>query len=566
MPRIQIPDRQELAFSIEDMLRAAFPQVHFWAGMPKADPVDLELEVDASALVVPGTMSLRLLEDRQAPASFRLPAQWSQLKEELGRRLGLLEKRPVPPLLDVPVPRSLDVPVQRPPDLESGPELPALGDELFTLGGVPVPREPALTEPHPIIEDLDDEPRGEGLPEKAGFGAVDSSHSAEGPVFEAGVPSHEVADPAFGADGPAFSSELPLAEEAFTLGTSERRVVEPPRGAPAEQVTTPGILRRNTVVAPVAEFHAAPAHSPAGPPVSGPFDGNVALHFLRLHESGFTGVIELALPQSTVRMSWEAGQVGDLEGYAPILQHLLALAGAGSSFAADLTRTLSDPIDWAVRRQLISPDEELKWLLRCRREAIRLAITATRCPVSADGAEFRRHLPPLDPKPLLFSGVVEHFAPDLACALCDCAPPVSVPTSWHTLFDDPDFDPLWVRALHLLSGGTPWPEACIRAGLTVAESWTLAYAVRLFQLSGPPLPDGVTTAELQRRRFRTLEENLRILPPDQFFGGNPAAARRVHQDILVQISEFPGPLRMLLAADFEKLKKSMDKSMSLLSF
>ena len=580
MPRIQIPDRQELAIPIEDTLRAEFPQVHFWAGMPKADPVDLVLEVDAAAFLIPGTVPLRLLEDRQEPRSFRLPGQWLQLKEELGRRLDALEKRSVPrppdvpvqrppdvPVQrppDVPVQRPPDVPVQRPPDLESGPELPALGDELFTLGGVPVPREPAFTEPHPVIDDLDDEPVGDGSA-KSAFEAVEPASPVEDPLFEAQVPSPDAEAPAFSIENPAFSAELPLAEEVFNLGTSERRVLEPPRGAPAEQVTAPGILRRNTVVVPAGGFDPA-AERPQPAPSEGPFDGNVALHFLRLHQSGFTGAIELALPQFTVRMSWEAGRVGDLEGYAPILQHLLALAGAGSSFAADLTRTLSDPIDWAVRRQLISPDEEVKWLLRCRREAIRLAITATRCPVPADGAEFRRHLPPLDPKPLLFSGVVEHFAPDLACALCDCAPPVSVPAAWHPLFDDPDFDPLWVRAVHLLFGGTPWSEACIRAGLTLAESWTLAYAVRLFQLGGPALPEGVPAAELKRRRFRTLEENLRTLPPDQFFGGSPAAARRVHQDILVQVSEFPGPLRMLLAADFEKLKKSMDKSMSLLSF
>jgi hypothetical protein len=338
-------------------------------------------------------------------------------------------------------------------------------------------------------------------------------------------------------------------------------------GLNVEQVTAPGILRRNTVVAPVEEVELAAGASPCPGPVEGaPFDGNMAQHFLRLHQAGFSGVLEMTLPQFSLRMSWEDGKVGDLEGYAPILQHLLQLSGAGTAYSGDLTRTLSDPIEWAVRRQLISPDEEMKWLLRCRREALRLAITATRCPVQAEGVDFRRHLPLLDPKPLLFCGVVEHFGADLACALCDCETPVVSAVPWNPLFDDADFDPLWVRALHLLGLGTPWAESCIRAGLSVAESWTLAYACRLFQLCAPPLSATLPGAELLRRRFRTLEENLRVQSPDQFFGTTATSARRVHQDILVQISEFPAPLRILLAGDFEKLKKSMDKSMSLLSF
>lgn len=538
MSRIQIPDRQELAFSIEETLRAAFPQVHFWVGRPAPESADLVLEVDRSAPPTPESMRLRLTGGSHGQMTFRLPLQWPQLKEELRRRLDSLDVRPL--------------------NLESSSELPALGDELFTLGGVPVPREPALTEPHPVIDDLDDGP---------------ASPAADPPVAELSLPIVQLGGPEF-LQGPELSSELPLADEVFSLGTSERRMSEL-ASVPGEQVTAPGILRRNTVVASVEEL--APASTAGGrpgtsspdrpgSPVAGPFEGNVATHFLRLHHSAFTGVLELAMPQFTVRMSWEDGAVRDLEGYAPILQHLLALAGAGSHFAADLTRTLSDPIEWAVRRQLISPEEETKWLLRCRREAIRLVITASRCPVVVDGAEFRRHLPPLDPKPLLFSGVVEHFPAELACALCDCEGPSTVSESWNPLFDDPDFDPLWVRAVHLLSGGAPWAEACIRAGLSMSESWTLAYACRLFQVCGPALTGHLPEAELLRRRFRTLEENLRAQPPDQFFGGSAAAARRVQQDILVQCSELPPPLRTLLAADIEKLKKSMDKSMSLLSF
>ena len=538
MSRIQIPDRQELAFSIEDTLRAEFPQVHFWTGRPAPDSADLVLELDRSSLQTPDSMRLRLIGGTREPVVFRLPGQWPQLKEELGHRLVALTARPL--------------------DLESSSELPALGDELFTLGGVPVPREPAFTEPHPVLDDVDDDP---GLP------------AFEREAREVSLPGVHPGSPDFPPGGPELSSELPLADEAFSLGTSERRASDLLRSVPAEQVTAPGILRRNTVAASVGDMEPPVAGRPgtsvadrSTPPVVGSFDGNVATHFLRLHQMTFTGVIELALPQFTVRLSWEDGAVRDLEGYAPILQHLLVLAGAGSAFAADLTRTLSDPIEWAVRRQLISPEEETKWLLRCRREAIRLAITAPRCPTTVEGAEFRRHLPPLDPRPLLFSGVVEHFSADLACALCDCAVPETALTPWHPLFDDPDFDPLWVRAVHLLSRGTPWEEACIRAGLSVTESWTLAYACRLFQLAGPTLPSQLPNAELLRRRFRTLEENLRSQPPDQFFGGSPAAARRVQQDILVQSSELPSPLRTLLAGDIEKLKKTMDKSLSLLSF
>ncbi len=518
MPRIQLPDRQELAFSIEDTLRAEFGAVQFFVGKTSDEPVDLVLEVDPSALPAAGTVCLKLYGAWQDAAVYRLPAQWQPLKDDLRRRLEGLKARPLASA--------------RPLAAESSSELPALGDELFTLGGIPVPREPVPTEPHEAIADYDD------------------------------PPAQNTLDPL-----PEPFGEMPLPDDVFSLGTSELRMQNKAAGIHSEQVTAPGILRRNTIVAPAETIMAPPAApvSPVQPP-DAPFDGNMAQYFLRLHQTGFSGVLELALPQFSLRMSWEGGKVGDLEGYAPILQHLLQLTGAGSSFSGDLTRTLSDPIDWAVRRQLISSDEETKWLLRCRREAIRLAITATRAPLPAEGVDFRRHLPLLDPKPLLFCGVVEHFGADIACALCDCMVPETAPVQWDPLFDDTDFDPLWVRALHLLGNRTPWTEACIRAGLSTAESWTLAYACRLFQLCGPPLAATLPGAEILRRRFRTLEENLRTQSPDQFFGPSATSARRVHQDLLVQMSEFPVPLRILLAGDFEKMKKSMDKAMSLLSF
>ncbi len=512
MPRIQIPDRQELSFSIEETLRAEFGQVQLSIGKTSGEPADLTLELDANQPASTTSMVLKVSGGWRDAAIYSLPAQWSALKDDLRRRLDGLGMRPV--------------------DDGSSSELPALGDELFTLGGIPVPREPAFTEPHEVIEDLEDHPAQntlEPLPEPFG--------------------------------------ELPLPDDMFSLGTSERRIQSAGTSVHAEQVTAPGILRRNTVVAPVDAILPQP-DEPRGPVPSTPgtpFEGNMAQHLLRLHTAGFSGALEISLPQFTVRMSWENGRVGDLEGYAPILQHLLQLSGAGSALAGDLTRTLSDPIEWAVRRQLISPEEETKWLLRCRREAIRLAITATRSPLPADGMEFRRHLPLLDPKPLLFCGVVEHFGADLACALCDCTPPSGTSVQWVPLFDDADFDPLWVRALRLLAGGTPWAEACIRSGLSVAESWTLAYACRLFQLCEPALPASLPAAEILRRRFRTLEENLRMQPTDQFFGDTAASARRVHQEILIQLASFPVPLRILLSSDIEKLKKSMDKSMSLLS-
>jgi hypothetical protein len=520
MPRIQLPDHLELGFSIEEPLRAEFGQVQFSLGRTPGESADLVLSVEA--------VSLKLSGGWKDAVVYRLPAQWSALKDDLRRRLDGLGARPI--------------------NVVSSSELPALGDELFTLGGIAVPREPAepvalprdpvFTEPHEVIEDLED-----------------LEH------FE--VPSaQKTLDPL-----PEPFGELPLPDEVFSLGTSELRLQALNTGAPSEQVTAPGILRRNTVVAPVDAVE-LPVQTPLrmGTPGFAPFEGNMAQHFLRLQATGFSGVLELTLPQFSVRMSWEGGRVGDLEGYAPILQHLLQLSGAGSAFSGDMTRTLSDPIEWAVRRQLISADEEMKWLLRCRREAIRLAIASTRAPAAAEGVDFRRHLPLLDPRPLLFCGVVEHFGADQACALCDSEPPSKTPSQWNPLFDDADFDPLWIRALHLLSSGTPWAEACIRAGLSVGESWTLAYACRLFQLCDPPLSPSLPAAEILRRRFRTLEENLRTQSPDQFFGANATSARRIHQDILVQLSEFPVPLRNLLAGDFEKLKKSMDKSMSLLSF
>ncbi|MBU1069760.1 hypothetical protein KJ975_09370 [Myxococcota bacterium] len=512
MPRIQIPDRQELVFSIEETLRAEFGQVQFYIGKTPGEPADLTLELDPNHPASSQSMSLKLSGGWRDAAMYSLPTQWAALKDDLRRRLDGLDARRV--------------------DAGSSSELPALGDELFTLGGIPVPREPAFTEPHEVIEDPED-------------------HSVQNTL-----------DPM-----PEPYGELPLPDDMFSLGTSERRLQAVGTSGHAEQVTAPGILRRNTIEAPADSIQPVIDDQKARGLAmsSAPFDGNMAQHLLRLHTTGFSGALEISLPQFTVRMSWENGRVGDLEGYAPILQHLLQLSGAGSAFAGDLTRTLSDPIEWAVRRQLISSEEETKWLLRCRREAIRLAITATRCPVPAEGLDFRRHLPLLDPKPLLFCGVVEHFGADLACALCDCTPPADTSVQWIPLFDDADFDPLWVRALHLLASGTPWAEACIRSGLSVAESWTLAYACRLFQLCEPTLPASLPAAEILRRRFRTLEENLRTQSSDQFFGDNAASARRVHQEILIQLASFPVPLRILLAQDIEKLKKSMDKSMSLLS-
>jgi hypothetical protein len=137
---------------------------------------------------------------------------------------------------------------------------------------------------------------------------------------------------------------------------------------------------------------------------------------------------------------------------------------------------------------------------------VRLAVSSRRIPsvLAGSGEAAASSFAPIDPRGPLFGGILEHIGADEACALCDGEEPKTLLHPWDDLFADPDFDPLWIRALHLFSGGFSWEEACIRAGMGIPESWKLAYASRLFGLTAPALLEN-PAAEIRRRRFRRFE-------------------------------------------------------------
>ncbi len=415
-------------------------------------------------------------------------------------------------------------------EVDAAPDVPDLDEEVFTLGGLPARALPETPE-HSM----------DGVHAPAPENAMQGVPEVPEDAFALGTPVIKQPSENISADGPSGQEE---------------------RGP--EQTTSPGILRRNTIVASVEEIEQLSLGGGVSREFTIPqWDGNMALFLLDLHRHGFSGQVEVSLPHFRITFSWANGRILDAQGIAPILARLLQLGADG--IGMDLTRTLSDPIEWALRRRLIASGEERQWALRCRREAVRLAISARRAPVVTAGSESASSLPPLDPRGAIFGGILEHMGADEACALCDAEEPRTRLKEWDELFADPDFDPVWLRALHLFGSGSTWEEACIRSGMGTLESWKLAYACRLFGLIGPTLPANPAT-EIRRRRFRRFEESLYTGDPAHVFGNDPVAARRLQQDILLQFSQLPAPLRLLLSGDFEKLKKSMDKALSLLSF
>ncbi len=512
MVRILIKPAEKMAFDLCQAVQRAFPDVRILDDEGPDNQADLVLApfgsgVPSGRVVLYSPVSL----DGQDEV-FVLPGEWELMKEEIRARLalsgGLGERNP-----------------------QSFAELPALGDELFTLGGLSLRQSELSGQKEDSEPDLEEE---------------DSGYPVE-------MPSLSVQNTL-----DSMQEQEVLSDELFNLGFSETGAVA---NSPAEQVTAPGILRRNTMVADIRD----PVEEPEG--IFPADTQEPAQAFLRAWKTRMTGVMELSLSHHRIRLAWESGMMGDVDGIGPILQHLLQLSGASVTLTGDLTRTLSDPLELALKRKLILPEEELTWLARCRKEAFILALSEKKGPVMVENVEFSRKLPLLDPRPLLFRGIVETMAPDAACAWCDCAFPEQVAKpEWNPLFSDTEFDPLWVRAIRLFADTGQWMESSIRAGLSQGESWTLAYASRLFDLCEPRLPKEVPAAEILRRRFRNLEESFRTGPNASFFGDNPIAARRVHQEILVQLSSLPTPLQVLLALDIEKLKKSMDKALSLLSF
>lgn len=396
------------------------------------------------------------------------------------------------------------------------PDVPDLGEEVFTLGG----------------------------------GLIDSSNPIGNFAFlEVGTPNAEVLKK---------QDDVPR-EMEHVSGVSHSQ----PEAPLSEQITSPGVLRRNTVVASLDEVEKLFQGEYATPEFTLPqWNGNTVLFLLDLHRQRFSGQMEIALAHFHLVFSWIDGRIAHIEGLTPILVSLLHLGS--DVMGMDLLRTVSDPIEWAQRRRLIAPNEAQRWFDRCRREAIRMAVSARRIPMVSVSHETTRNVPTLlDPRGPLFAGIMEYMGADEACALCDGKEPQKCVSTWNDLFADPDIDPLWIRALHLFAGGFSWEESCIRAGMGMPESWKLAYASRLFGFTEPQLPVN-PTAEIFRRRFRRFEESLHSGNSLHPLGEDPVAARHMQQEMLLLFTQLPDSLRLLLSGDFEKLKKSIDKALSLL--
>lgn len=494
------PDFEPLAAR----LRAVFPEIPVRNGHS-----DNPEDVNVVELPAAGEEHILQVSSRGgARTEYRYPRDVELLVEDVRVRVAALQ------------------PQKKSGDEDSLPDVPDLGEEVFTLGGLRVGSPDKSMEGMPIP-----------LPESKA---------------EAKVP--EVPEAVFSLGGAPMDGQA--------IEAAPARPEEDERSP--ERITSPGILRRNTVAASVEDIEQLSLGGNAMREFTLPvWDGNTAAFFLELHQRRFSGQVEVFLPSIRLVFSWTGGRIAGVEGIAPILARLLQLGADG--IGLDLTRTLSDPIEWAQRRRLIAAGEEKYWMDRCRREAVRLAAASRRSPIVASGEEVPAQAAPLDPRGPLFGGIMEHMSADEACALCDGEEPHLLLQAWDDLFADPDFDPVWIRALRLFAGGLSWEEACVRSGMGMAESWKLAYASRLFGLASLALPEN-PAAEIRRRRFRRFEESLQSGNPAHVFGDDPVSARRLQQDILLLFTQLPNPLRLLMSGDFEKLKKSMDKALSVLSF
>jgi hypothetical protein len=328
---------------------------------------------------------------------------------------------------------------------------------------------------------------------------------------------------------------------------------------PEDNNTAPGILRKNN-----QELESVPSQIlDKSQPVFAPNDktGDIARVLMQCHNEGYTGAVESEYYGSRFLLVWSNGLIADIEGYGTILARLLSFSGLGGHVVSDLSRSLSDPIELALSRNLITPEKKIYWLERCREEAF-ISMVKEDSRVEFDSTVSLAHnfrLALEDPSHLILRGIVENYSGALSWARGQGESPVAINKDrFEEFIEWKSTDPLWIRTINLFNHGMSWSEATIRGGLKREEGESLLYGLRVIGLMAPTLTPGISSHEFFRKKLEELYVRSKRDSIEELLDGKGARARRKATDIRVLLSEVPSVLRQYMEREIQYILNKIE--------